>query len=576
MNTLFATRRFTVVCFLTIFLTSLSFAQNNCGCDFTIDASLANGISFAPWRTGDHYLNPKPGQTICLKGNYTDLRLDGLRGTAKAPIIIKNLCNSVASFNSTGSNPPFSLSNCEYIHISGASNPSVNYGISIDCAASAGLSVSGTTANNIEIDHIEVKKSNFAGFMIKQDPTCDPKTWRDSMTMSNIELHHNYIHDVAGEGFYIGNSFWQGGMTRTCSGQNQVVYPHRILGLKVHHNTVRNTGWDGIQYGCSPDAVVYNNLIENTGLLKVAQQANGVQIGAGSGGLFYNNVIRNASGTGVAIIGFASTTKVYNNLIINAYEGIFADTRDSIKLPKIELNIYNNTLINVAQNGMTIYDNGFQSKNTANESTFSPKGYQPRVKNNVIIGAYFDFRLILRDPNIRLDSSNNYKLKTPFSSAPQYFVAQKLALFADTVSYQLKANSYLINKGTNSVAGVVSTDLLGESRFQDASFDIGAYEFIEKYPIAQQPTITAKGLKTYRLYPSVANDVLTVDLPKITQNSVVTIYNLIGQPFRSQQVSIENNATSVHFDVTNLQQGSYLCVLTTDNKVVSSLKFAKQ
>ncbi len=584
-------------------LSFLSFAQSSssCGCDYIIDSTLANGISLAPWRTGAYYFNPQPGQTVCLSGNYVDLRIDGIKGTAAAPIIIKNLCNTTATFNSTGTYPPFSLSNSEYVRITGTGDTSKNYGITIDCSSNtAALFVTGTKTKGIEIDHVEIKRSNFAGFMIKQDPTCDPNTWYNNMVMSDIHLHDNYVHDVVGEGFYIGNSFWQGGMTRTCNGVSQVVYPHQILGLNVHHNIIRNTGWDGLQYGCSPDADVHDNLIENTGLQKVSLQTNGVQIGAGSGGLFYNNIIRKPGSTALAIIGFTNTTKVYNNLIVNAYEGIFADTRDSISSPKIELEIYNNTLVNTSQNGMTIYDNGHQYKNASNQWVFFPKGYQPRVKNNVIIGPYFDYRLILRNPNILIDSTNNYKLRTPFTSPPQYFPTQKLSLFADTSVCTLKTGSYLINKGTNIVSNVVTNDLLGVSR--DTLLDIGSYEFVavsspfslktpkvsnntDNNKTKNAPTLATEkkdnsldlGIETkeFSLYPTIASDLITVNMPNISQNASIQIYNMTGQLVKTIDIQTNNKAERMNINIKDFKQGLYVCSFTENNKHISSVKFSK-
>ena len=437
--------------------------------------------------------------------------------------------------------------------------------------------------------------------MIKQDPTCSANTWRDNFTMYDIKVHDNFVRDVGGEGLYIGNSFWQVGMNRTCPGssQPQVVYPHRILGLKVHHNIIRHTGWDGLQYGCSPDAEVHDNLIEFTGLQKVAQQMNGVQIGAGSGGRFYNNIIRNPGSTALAMIGFVNNMKVYNNLIVNAYEGIFADTRDSISLPKIELEIYNNTLVNTSQNGMTIYDNGYQYKNASNQWVFFPKGYQPRTKNNVIIGPYFDFRLILRDPTISIDSLSNYKLKTPFSSPPQYFESQKLALFADTLAYTLKNGSYLINRGTNTVANVVSSDLLGVSRTQDSIWDIGAYEYVVK-ELAQslraaniinslenktQNDVTDKKNDNlslndrsghqYAVYPSLARDVINVNLPNMTQNATLKIYNTGGQLMRTINIDVHNKPERLVINIRDFKQGLYFCTLVENHKPVTSVKFSK-
>ncbi len=599
-----STNKHIVLTAIFIAFSIFSFAQNNaaCGCDYIIDTALAHGISLAPWRTGAYYFNPQPGQTVCLSGNYVDLRLDGIKGTAAAPITIKNLCNTVATFNSTGNYQPLSLINCEYMHITGTGDSTKNYGISFDCTSVAGaLVVNGTTAKGIEIDHIEVKKSNFAGFMIKQDPTCDPNTWKDNMVMTDIHIHHNYIHDVMGEGLYVGNSFWQGGMTRTCNGVSQVVYPHQILGLKIHHNIVRNTGWDGIQYGCSPDADVHDNLIENTGILKVSQQTSGVQIGSGSGGLFYNNIIRNPGSTALAMIGFINTTKVYNNLIVNAYEGIFADTRDSISFPKIELDIYNNTLVNTSQNGMTIYDNGYQYKNASNQWVYFPKGYKPRVKNNVIIGPYFDFRLILRDPATGIDSTNNFKLKTPFSLPPQYFAPQKLTLFSDTLVYTLKNGSYLINRGTNSVSNVVIDDLLGVSRFQDAQFDIGAYEYaaiqsaanlnaqniiniLENKAKASHLISTDKkddilsdnlNTKQYALYPTIADNIVTVNLPNLNEKATLKIYNMTGQLVKSIEINMHNKPESIIINIEDFKPGAYICALVENHQSIGSLKFSK-
>ena len=411
--------------------------------------------------------------------------------------------------------------------------------------------------------------------MIKQDPTCDPKTWLDSMTMYNINVHHNYIHDVEGEGFYIGNSFWQGGMTRSCGGQNIIVYPHRILGLEVHHNIVRNTGWDGIQYGCSPDAQVHDNTIENTGLKKITQQNSGAQIGGGSGGRFYNNILRNSGSTGLCIVGFTDTTRIYNNLFVNAVDGVFADTRDSIKLPKIELQVYNNTFINISSNAMKIYDGGHQYKNAANQWVFFPKSYQPRVKNNIIIGPYFDVKLSLKDPFITLDSSNNYKLKTPFANASMnYFSTEKLALFQDTISYQLKTGSYLIDKGTNYVSNCVQNDILGVPRPQGAFYDIGAYEY-EDVPSMQSLVVNSKGLSAFSIYPSVVSDILSVDLPQVSPNAELIIFNIMGKIQTRHALTNGKSPQRINLSVNELPQGYYICSLI-DNKEITSLKFVKQ
>ena len=158
------------------FSVSVCAAQSNasCGCQFTISPTLANGVTLAPWKTGTYHFAPKPGDTICLNGNYPDLRIDGISGTIDSPIVIKNMCNGSATFNSTTSNPPLSLTNVQYVKVSGKGNPSVNYGLSFDCSGSAGISVSGTTVRNVEIEGVEVKRVGLCWFYDKTRPYLRP------------------------------------------------------------------------------------------------------------------------------------------------------------------------------------------------------------------------------------------------------------------------------------------------------------------------------------------------------------------------------------------------------------------
>src|SRR5690606_11465482 len=93
------------------------------------------------------------------------------------------------------------------------------------------------------------------------DPSsnCNDKSpERPNFTMYDIKLHDNYIHDITGEGIYLGNSFYTG--TSNYCGQTQ--YPHEVRGVRIYNNRMENTGWESIQVGAAvQDVEIYNNIV---------------------------------------------------------------------------------------------------------------------------------------------------------------------------------------------------------------------------------------------------------------------------------------------------------------------------
>lgn len=383
-------------------VTYVAISQNtSCGCEVTITpTTLAPYLTYRPWKPGNigpGFLKIKPGQTVCLaSGNYNQLRFADFQGTKDSAIIFKN-CGRPVDI-STNDYHSLTFDNCRYIRVTGTGVNNLMYGMSINGSKTgcSGLVVVGLSTD-VEVDHIKITNVGYAGMMIKQDPTCDTNTWNDNFTMYNIKVHDNYVTSTGGEGLYIGNSFWQGGLTRICAGQSIPLIPHRILGLKIYNNIIKNSKYEAIQYGCAPDAEVYNNDIDGSGTSGVSGQCNGIQLGAGSGGRLYNNVIRNVKCSGIVAIGFVANTKIYNNLIVGSSDGMFIDTRDSIK-DNITMMVANNTLSNITNVGIKIYDYGFNyyQVDTNGLRTFKtfPKNYKPIVKNNIIIGPYWAFQVL--------------------------------------------------------------------------------------------------------------------------------------------------------------------------------------
>jgi len=241
----------------------------------------------------------QPGDTVgILTGDYAYLILEKFVGAPGRPVVFLNYKGRVAIRGTTRNNGNLSINGCSHFVLSGSGVAATRYGFNVSSTYRdvSAVVVSGKSTN-CEIAWVEVSQSGFAGMMIKTDPSAkDPSTWLGSFVMSAVTIHDNYVHDTLGEGLYIGNSFWN-------SGRNGL-YPHEIHGLNVHHNVIKRSGAEGIQYSCAPGARVHHNSVVNTGINPFAKNQNaGVQISGGSSGEFYANTIDSARGVGLIIVG---------------------------------------------------------------------------------------------------------------------------------------------------------------------------------------------------------------------------------------------------------------------------------
>ncbi|WP_240163668.1 right-handed parallel beta-helix repeat-containing protein [Spirosoma taeanense] len=397
-----------------------------------------------------------PGATVCIQaGNYDYLRLNNFVGTADNPIKFVN-CGGLVDVNyPTGSTTGIAFQGCRYFRITGTGDSNYSYGIRI---SKTGQSISGlnitTLSTDCEVDHLEVSNTGFAGIMIKTDPTCDPATQRGNFTMYNVKVHHNYVHDTIGEGFYIGNSFWNNGHPRTCEGQSVRLPPHEIIGLEISYNRSENTGCEGIQYACAPNSRVHHNTVINAGIQPFdPNQDNGVQIGGGVSGWFYNNTIQKAAGVGLIIVGHLGPNYAYNNIITNTGEnGIFVDERTGT-LANVDIVLANNTVITTANEGIQLYNE------TQNNYIF----------NSVILNPADGKFISTLNKDVHYTAQNNF---TSMNIGDARFVN------ATGGDYHLAAGSPLIDAGQNMSRYGVTTDLSDISRLLSSAYDVGAYEYV--------------------------------------------------------------------------------------------------
>ncbi len=450
---------------MVFFSTLYAQSQQNCGCNHVVSQS---GIYTQSTTPGTFNLNVLPGQTVCIMaGNYNLLRFKGFTGTTSQPIIFKN-CGGLVTLGHGAYYAALDFQGCRYFRATGTGTPSVYYGFRVDSSGTSTAVSIGNLSSDSELDHIEVAKSGFAGIMAKTDPSCDPTTWRENFTMYNVNIHDNYLHDTGAEGIYVGNSFFGDGRTFDCLGVSTKAYPHNIVNLKIHHNTVKRSGAECIQYACAPNAQVYYNDLDRCGIDPFAAfQNNGMQCGGGAGGNCFNNRIRNVGGSGLAIIGHLGNNRFFNNLLVNCGgDAIFCDDYLG-SLSNTFCDFINNTIINTGRDAFRLYN----QNNTM------------LLANNVIVGAglstntgaCFNFQQGATGSQL-----NNYCSKP----------ANVSGLFVDTVNYRLVLNSPLINAGEDMSGFGVSFDIDGKSRPMGGAFDLGASEF--------DPTIIALELTDFQ------------------------------------------------------------------------------
>lgn len=400
-------------------------------------------------------LGLKPGSIIGLDSEitYGTLEFNNLQGTKDQPIIIRNFGGTV-NIKATHKWHALRTGNSKHFRITGGSVAGT-YGIRIE-GGEMGMKLDGLSTN-FEIDHVEIVNVGFAGIMAKTDPTCDETAIRGNFTMYDISLHDNFVHETGGEGFYIGNSFYDG-MELSCGKR----LPHEIKGLKIFNNVIKNSGWEAIQVGCAIEGTeIYNNTIENYGTVNRLYQNNGIQIGSGTGGNVYNNFIKKGTGNGLIIMGTGDNV-IYNNIILEAgLNGIFCDERFT---PGHGFKFINNTIINPKMYGIRLYSDQVPLNTVVNNIISNPGSYADFVGSENSDKAFVD-RV---SDQVNLEMSNNLFVKRIES-----------VQFVDPANdnYRLKPGSPAINFGKDITRLKISHDFYQNKRLKGSAYDIGASEF---------------------------------------------------------------------------------------------------
>ena len=369
----FSVRVHAICLFLLLFFSIASSAQD-CHCDFTIS------LNGAEWFFDGAAKGVKPGDHICFaSGDRGALELRNINGAPGNPVILKNMCNGKTKFTAPGNfGNNVVVRNSSFIRFTGGNNPNEEYGLELQGAVMGINFLDRST--DVEADHMYIHDTGCVAIVAKTDPTCDPATWRENFTMQNLYFHHNRISNTGCEGFYIGNSHYVHGVTKTCNGSNITVLEHDMYNVEVAYNTLTNIGMDGIQLSAVlENCIVHDNTVYNFGAGNNYGHQTGIQLGAACHSLVYNNITD--TGTGWCFFdGGRGNSQYYNNLCMNASGGWTVTSSP----PYItDHNIYaNNIVLYPREQGLYLYSVESQHHLLNNIIVVDKSGFEYVKKNS--------------------------------------------------------------------------------------------------------------------------------------------------------------------------------------------------
>ncbi len=417
------------------------------------------------------------GARICLAaGRYKGLYVYNVQGSAEEPVTITNCGGKVILDGKSETGSGAGIMNSRYIRLTGSGVDNIEYGIRIIDSGAHGVNADLGT-RDFEVDRVEVS-GGYSGISVRTYPQCDGSFTRENWSLENVKVNNNYVHDVSGEGLYIGTSHYHMSPTPICPDSNYLEAASK--NITVHNNKIEDVGRDGIQIGGGIEGVnVFNNTIERYALSGDYGHIGGIQINPGTVGSFHSNWIEALSGDTKANAiqyagGDASDVNIYNNIIIGAETAFLSLGRMSN--PNHEVSVINNTIVNSSK---LFYL--FCPESTIENFTF---------KNNIFAGYqtigdnyWADYQKIVGNDKLE-NCWVNGQIPFPTNDETDYHFSANL-FFADANSaqfmhlddndFRLSDDSPAINAGED-YSWLIEYDYVGEPR-NSASIDMGAYAY---------------------------------------------------------------------------------------------------
>ncbi|RYE23726.1 MAG: hypothetical protein EOP51_09640 [Sphingobacteriales bacterium] len=269
----------------------------------------------------------KGGDTVKIVGtNYSVIEFSNIAGDPCRPIVIMP--------QTTLTTPVFRIKgNSRYLKIWGGPTA---YGIKVTPG-----SIAVNLSHHIEVNNVECSFGS-VGVYAKQDVVySDPLTWHPNYRMSNLIFRNMWIHDIQGEGMYIGITQPDGlTVTSTYSGLDTTILPIRLDSVEVSNCLVERTDWDGIQLSNARNGnKIINNTVRDYGRINMSAQQAGIILGGNCTGDVSGNTILRGTGSGIQVFGYG-VINISNNLLDSCGYNGQSNPNGSFGLQSIYANDY--------------------------------------------------------------------------------------------------------------------------------------------------------------------------------------------------------------------------------------------
>jgi hypothetical protein len=315
------------------------------------------------------------------------------------------------------------------------------------------------TVRGIEIDGVTWDKDK-RGVPIGIQQNDPNVKWADHPTFwrENFVYEKNYIHDVHGEGFYIG-PVWV---------KEDLQIPLRDI--TIRQNLVETTGRKGIQLKSAIQGVnlIHDNVSRRAGLRGEFGHSSGILVvDGGRNTRIFNNWIEESGADGIqhwnGDVSFdlgPFNSEIFNNVIYDSGKGYEGHTpRSGIHVghccgsAAITTRVYNNTIVRASAKGIWME-------------------VDAEVRDNIVADAF-------EEPLYLGDNPDLNNLTGTISSMG----------FVDSsdLDFELTPASPAVDSGSGE--GLASFDFLGVPRPQGSKVDRGAYEFLTGQAAPRPPQV---------------------------------------------------------------------------------------
>lgn len=292
----------------------------------------------------------KGGDTLDIPaGTYSLIEIDTFGGDPCRPIYIRNVGGQVVSDIIRFKR------DVHYVEFIGNGTPGTMYGFKA-------RTVGNTKTAWFTFRRVEIGPNpSGVGIFWKQDN----QDFTDSLNSFNktyayvnrkIWIDSCYIHNIGGEGMYIGHTGPDG------NEETNYIVPQRGDSTTISNCIVDSTDWDGIQLSNARNGcLIYNNTVTNFGLIDMGSQRAGIISGGNTSSKIYNNYVANGTGNGIEVFGYGNI-EVHDNTIANVgttadnpngEESFFSNAYLNLveSNPNQDLNLYNNYFVNAQPRG---------------------------------------------------------------------------------------------------------------------------------------------------------------------------------------------------------------------------------